>query len=191
MKKLLLRQDVPKLGHVGDVVEVSDGFARNYLVPHRLGVEPTAANLKAIEDEKQRAATQRLEERRAVEARIEALANAEVTISAAANEEGHLYGSVGPREIAAALRDEGYDVEAAHVQLHHPIRQLDSVMVPVVLAEDLTTEVKVWVVRERASEHIDEDEKQEAEASSEEPSTDAREEATEHGGTTSVDEPKS
>jgi ribosomal protein L9 len=110
--KLLLRRDVPRLGFVGDVVEVTAGYARNYLIPHRI---------------------------------------VEVMISAAANPEGRLYGSVGPREIAAALRDEGHPVEAAHVQCHDTIRELGNRMVPIVFTDDLRTEVKVWVVQEKAA----------------------------------------
>jgi large subunit ribosomal protein L9 len=184
MKKLLLRRDVPKLGHIGDVVEVNEGYARNYLVPHHLAVEPTPANLKAIEEDKKRAAAHRLELRRSLEVKLEKLTGIEVTIAAAANEEGHLYGSVGPREIAAALRDEGHEIEASHVRLHDPIRQLDSVLVPVSLAEDLTTEVKVWVVRERASEHLDETDEDTEKAA-------AMEETQGHGEAETTDESES
>ena len=194
MKKLLLRRDVAKLGHVGDVVEVSEGYARNYLVPHHLAVEPTPANLKAIEDEKKQAQTARLEQRRALELRVEAMADVEVTISAAANEEGHLYGSVGPREIAAALLDEGHDVKTAQVELHHPIRQLDTVMVPIVFAEDLKTEIKVWVVRERASEAAEEEaasEGQDALEAAPAPAAGEAEEESGHGGSQPADEPES
>ncbi len=180
MIKLLLRKDIPKLGHVGDVVEVSEGYARNYLIPCNLAMEPTPANLKAIEEDKKRAASIRLERRRALEAQATSLANVEITIAAAANEEGHLYGSVGPREIAAALRDEGHAIEASQIQLHTSIRQLDSVMVPVVFADDLKTEVKVWVVRERASEQLDDGGK-----SSENTDT---EEAADHGGSDSTNQ---
>lgn len=179
MKKLLLRRDVPRLGHVGDIVEVSEGYARNYLVPHHVAVEPTPANLKAIEEDKKRAEAERLERRRELEARRDSIHGVEVTIAAAANDEGHLYGSVGPREIAAALRDEGHDVQAGQVRMHDPIRQLDSVTVPVVLADDLLAEVKVWVVRERASEGL------EGEKTSEDAAVQAaadQQEAPDHGG---------
>jgi large subunit ribosomal protein L9 len=178
MRKLLLRKDVPKLGHVGDVVEVSEGYARNYLIPYNLAMEPTAANLKAIEVDKQRAEAARLERRKGMETLAASLAGVEITIAAAANEEGHLYGSVGPREIAAALRDEGHDIEAAQIHLHTSIRQLDSVMVPVVFADDLTTEIKVWVVREKASEQLDQ-----AQAANE-----GEQEGADHGGSYSADE---
>jgi large subunit ribosomal protein L9 len=149
--KLLLRRDVPRLGFVGDVVEVTAGYARNYLIPHRIAVEPSAANIKAIEEEKKRAAAERKARREALEDVAKRLEGVEVMISAAANPEGRLYGSVGPREIAAALRDEGHPVEAAHVQCHDTIRELGNRMVPIVFTDDLRTEVKVWVVQEKAA----------------------------------------
>jgi large subunit ribosomal protein L9 len=154
--KLLLRRDIPKLGLVGDVVEVSDGYARNYLIPHRLALEPTEANMKAIEEDKKRAEAERKAQRQALEAAVARLANVEVMIHAAANPEGHLYGSVGPREIAAALRDEGHQVEASNVELHESIRQLGTRTVPVVFADDLRAEVKVWVVQEKAAGDLEE-----------------------------------
>ena len=149
--KVLLRRDVANVGLAGDVVEVKQGYARNYLFPQRLGVEPTALNLKQVEEDKRRAAEERKKVREALEREAKRMGNVEVTISAVCNPEGHLYGSVGPREISAALRDEGYAVDAKQIELREPIRQLDSVTVPIVFAEDLKIEVKVWVVREGAA----------------------------------------
>ncbi len=156
MMRLLLKRDIPKLGLVGDIVEVSAGYARNYLIPHRLAVEPTEANIKAIEEDKKRAEAERKARRKALEEAAGRLANVEVMIHAAANPEGHLYGSVGPREIAAALRDEGHDVEASNVELHESIRQLGTRTVPVVFADDIRAEVKVWVVKEKAAGELEE-----------------------------------
>lgn len=146
--KLLLTQDVDKLGMVGDVVDVKEGYARNYLLPVGIAVEPTPANLKAIAAARAKAAEARAQLEKVRRQTAERLANIEVTIKAAANEEGHLYGSVGPREIAAALRAEGHSVDAHHVQLHEPIRHLDNIPVEVRFAEDIRAEIKVWVVRE-------------------------------------------
>jgi large subunit ribosomal protein L9 len=147
--KLLLRRDITKLGLAGDVVEVSQGYARNYLLPQRLAVEPTKANMRQIEEDKKRAAAERQARRDAMVRAASRLTNVEVMIHAAANPEGHLYGSVGPREIAAALRDEGHEVETSHVELHETIRDLGNRIVPVVFADDIRAEVKVWVVQEK------------------------------------------
>lgn len=160
--KLLLRRDISKVGLAGDVVEVSEGYARNYLIPQNLAVEPTKANMRRIEEDKKLAEEQRRLRRQELEQRADRMRNVEVTISAACNPEGHLYGSVGPREIAAALRDEGHDVETKQIGLHEPIRQLDTVTVPVRFADELTVDVKVWIVRESSGglDEFDEEERQ-------------------------------
>ncbi len=148
--KLLLRKDIPKLGLCGDIVEVSSGYARNYLLPHHLALEPTKANLKRIEDDKKVAAAER-ERNRAVLLQTQArLRGVEITISAACTPEGHLYGSVGPREIARALMDEGHSVHADQIPLAHNVKDVGTYQVPIVLADDVTGEVKLWVVAERS-----------------------------------------
>jgi large subunit ribosomal protein L9 len=148
-----LRKDIPRLGLCGDVVEVSSGHARNYLLPHHLALEPTRANLKRIEDDKKVAAAERERVHAMLRATAQRLENAEVTISAACTPEGHLYGSVGPREIAHALMEEGHSVHADQVKMSHNIKEVGAVDVPIVLAEDIDAQVKVWVVAERIAGH--------------------------------------
>ena len=150
--KLLLTKDVAKLGIVGDVVEVSPGFARNYLLPHRLATQPTEINMRALAADRAKAEERRRLAREALQEQADRLADVEITIAAPANPEGVLYGSVGPREIAAALREEGHGVDASCIDLRTPIRRLDNVLVDVVLAEEIHAKVKVWVVRSGASE---------------------------------------
>jgi len=144
--KVLLRQDVPNLGVIGDIVEVSAGYARNYLLPQNLGVAPTAANLKRIEEEAQQrelAAKQRLNTLKALAAKMTGLS---VTIKAKANEQGNLFGSVNEEHIVEALAEEGYKVAPAQVALAAPIRTLDKFRVPIKLAEGVVAEIDVWVV---------------------------------------------
>lgn len=154
--KLLLRRDITKVGLAGDVVDVKEGYARNYLIPQHLAVEPTKANLKMVEEDKKRAEQERRVRRAQLEAQASRLREVEVTIAAACNPEGHLYGSVGPREIAAALRDAGHDVETKQVQMREPIKRLDTLSVPVKFSDDLSVEVKVWIVRETGAGEIEE-----------------------------------
>ncbi|MCA9245279.1 MAG: 50S ribosomal protein L9 [Phycisphaerales bacterium] len=146
--ELLLTKDVRKLGHVGDVVNVKAGYARNYLLPLGLATWPTEENLKAIESEKVAAAERRAAELRRFTEVADKLEGESVTIEANANEEGTLYGSVGKAEIAAALREKGHAVLADHVVLAHPIRSLDNVTVRLEFHDDVSVDVKVWVVRE-------------------------------------------
>jgi large subunit ribosomal protein L9 len=149
--KLLLKKDVESLGIVGDVVNVKAGYARNYLLPQDLATEPTDSNMKMLAEERKKAEARRAALRQHRVELAEKLADVEVTITAAANEDGVLYGSVGPREIASALRDEGFEIEAKSINLHTPLRRLDNVMVDIKLADEISTRVKVWVVRAKAS----------------------------------------
>jgi large subunit ribosomal protein L9 len=153
--KLVLRKDIDKLGLCGDVVEVSEGYARNYLLPHHLALEPTKGNLKAIETDKRLAAAERERKRQILVAVIDHLKGVEVTISAACTPEGHLYGSVGPREISRALMDEGHSIHADQIKMSTNIKEIGTLEVSVVLADDLRTTVKVWVVKEKTAEDLE------------------------------------
>ncbi len=146
--KLLLLEDVRKLGHVGDVVEVKPGYARNYLLPQRLATEPTEANMKAIEEKRRVAAADRARRLREFTDLAERMKDVSVTIEAAANEEGTLYGAVHAKDIASALNAQGFPVRADHVMLDSPIRTLDNRPVTLEFTDELRTQVKVWVVRE-------------------------------------------
>jgi len=163
--KLLLCKNVENLGIVGDVVEVKTGYARNYLLPHGLATEPTRGNMKRLAEARRIAERERAAERERMEALCERLEGAEVTIRAKANEEGHLYGSVGKKDIAAALDAEGFFLKPDQILLPSPLRHLDNVQVDVRLDSDLSCVIKVWVVRERSE--GEEDETPEAEGSTE------------------------
>ena len=112
--------------------------------------------MRALAEERKRAEERRRTLREARVALAEELKEIEVTIAAAANPDGVLYGSVGPREISAALKEEGYEIQASDINLHTPIKRLDNVMVQVRLAADVESEVKVWVVRSRGTEGLEE-----------------------------------
>lgn len=146
--QVLLLNDVRKLGHIGDVVDVKIGYARNYLLPQRLATQPTDENIAAIAEAKKLAALERNRKREEFKTLAEQFEDVSVTIEAQANPEGTLYGSVGAKEIGAALREAGYAVKDEFVMLDAPIRTLDNVMVKLEFTEDITAQVKVWVVRE-------------------------------------------
>ncbi len=147
--KLLLCKNVMTLGIVGDIVEVSEGYARNYLVPLHLATEPTQANVRRLAEARRQAEEELARERAMQAALAQRIDGMEVTIRARANEDGVLYGSVGRREIAAAIAEEGHHVAPDQIQLHQPIRRLDNVEVEVRFATDLRSTIKVWVVREK------------------------------------------
>ena len=151
--KVLLRRNVQKVGRIGDVVEVKPGYARNYLLPHGLAVVPTAGNIKAVEAEKAQYLAELAKRRGELEAKAAVVNGKEVTINARANEEGHLYGSVGPAQIAAALAAQNVFVEQEAIVMD-AIRKLDKYEIAVEFAEDIKATVTVWVVpiREESTE---------------------------------------
>lgn len=155
--KLLLRKDIPMLGLCGDTVEVSPGYARNYLLPHHLALEPSDANVKAIQEDKKQAAEERARRHAFLKSMSERLNGVEVTISAACTPDGHLYGSVGPREISHALMEEGHSVHPDQLKMSHNIKEVGTLQIPVVLADDVSAEIKVWVVAERGAGYLDDE----------------------------------
>ncbi len=149
--QVLLLQDVRKLGHLGDVVDVKVGYARNYLIPQLLATTPTEDNISAIAEAKKQAALARAQRDKEFRALVDSLVDVSVTIEAAANPEGTLYGSVGAREIAAALQELGHPIKEEHVVLDAAIRTLDNRTVKIEFTDEIATEVKVWVVRDGES----------------------------------------
>lgn len=145
MRKLLLQADVKALGKIGDIVEVSDGYARNYLVPQGLATEPTPKNIERVEEERKRIEAQRAQELAEKKAMAERLNGVEVTIVVTCNEQGVLFGSVGPKEIADALKEEGYNIDPKNVQLAEHLKQVDKYAVTLELAPEVTSSITVWV----------------------------------------------
>jgi len=150
--KILLCQDVDDLGWLGDVVEVKDGYANNYLLPYGLGMVPTEANLKSIAKEKAASAEQRKQLMERLEDAASAVEGAEAVVAAKANEQGHLFGSVTASEIATNLRDQGFAVEDKHVRLAEHIKEVGESEVTIKFTADLTATVKVVVVAEQGQE---------------------------------------
>jgi len=151
MRKLLLRADIPSLGRIGDLVDVSEGDARNCLIPQGLALEPTAANRKKIEEEKKVIEAKRAEELKEKKDLAERLEGFELTIVAEANEQGRLFGSVGPKEITDALSNEGYNIDPDQIELEEHIKQVDKYTVPVHFGEDISCNVVVWVAPEKST----------------------------------------
>jgi large subunit ribosomal protein L9 len=144
--KVLLCEDIEKLGWLGDVVEVNAGYARNYLLPQGLAIVPTEANLRSLADEKARRAEARIHDRQRLEKAVEEVEGAEAVIASAANEQGHLFGSVSAKEIALNLREQGFEVADEIVQLGEHIKDVGTRTVTLKFADDLTATVSVVVV---------------------------------------------
>lgn len=150
--KVLLVSDVKRLGWLGDVVEVSEGYARNYLLPQGLGKVPTEANLRSLAEEKARRAEERIKERKHLEEAAAAVEGAEAVIAAKANEQGHLFGSVGPRDIAENLRSQGFEVADDVVSLGGHIKQVGTHSIKLDFDKDLAATISVVVVAKEEQE---------------------------------------
>jgi large subunit ribosomal protein L9 len=168
--KVLLCEDVKRLGWLGDIVEVAEGYARNYLLPQGLATVATQGNIRALAEEKAKRAEERVKERKRLEAAAEAVEGAEAVLAALANEHGVLFGSITDRQIAANLREQGFLVADEVVKLPEHIKQVGTHNVTLRFAEDVTATVNVVVVAEQTGEQKDESgeetEKQEAEPAS-------------------------
>ncbi|HUV38787.1 MAG TPA: 50S ribosomal protein L9 [Planctomycetota bacterium] len=146
--QLLLRQDVKQLGKRGQVVNVTTGYGRNYLLPRGMAVTVNPANVRQIEQERRRLDAAEQKRRETLSGTAAGLGKVSVTLQARANEEGHLFGSVGSAEIVAALRDEGFSVTSDMIVLEKPVKELGVFEVEVRLDPEISATVKVWVVGE-------------------------------------------
>jgi large subunit ribosomal protein L9 len=143
--KIILLKDVEKLGEIGDIVDVADGFGRNFLIPQGLAVAATAKNKRQLEHE------QRLREHRIARAKkdAEGLAGALQSVAChftrKAGEEGRLFGSVTTIDIAEKLKEAGHEIDRRLIQLEQPIKSLGEFTVPVRLRSDVSAMLKVTV----------------------------------------------
>lgn len=146
--EVILRQAIEKLGHTGDIVKVSAGFARNYLLPRGLAYPATEGNRHRLEQERQRLETAEGSRRQAAEEVASRLEHVSLTFSARVGEEDKLFGSVTTADIAHELESQGFHVEKRQIDLHEPIKALGVYRVPIRLHADVHPEIKVWVIKE-------------------------------------------
>jgi len=146
--KVILTKDHPTLGEEGTILEVADGYGRNFLLPRGLAYPATEHHISLLEQSREK--KRKLEEQRLVKARELAnrLNDASCTITVAAGEGDTLYGSVTAAMVAEALAGEGFAVEKSQIGLESPIKKLGIYTIPVSPAPDVTAQVKVWVVKE-------------------------------------------
>ena len=146
--EVILKEDVPKLGHRGDVVKVAEGYGRNYLLPRKLAIEATKGNKAVIEQMKQAAVRRSAIEKSDAEALSKQLEGVSVSFQRKAGEKDHLFGSVTSADIAEALEHKGFNIDRRKIQLHDPLKNLGEFDVPVRLHRDVTSRVKVVIEKE-------------------------------------------
>lgn len=144
--KVILKKDVPNLGRAGEVKEVANGYARNYLIPQGLAVPATPQALRQLEAEKAAAARQAAREAAEARALAERLSQLELTLPVRVGEQGRLYGAVTAQDIAAAISQAvGRAIDRRQIELEEPIRQVGIYEVPVRLTREITAKVRVIV----------------------------------------------
>ena len=146
--EVILRRAVDNLGHPGDLVKVSAGYARNFLLPRGYAFEATPGNRKRIEQERQRLDAAESGRRDEAQGIADRLAEVSLTFSARVGEEGKLFGSVTAADIAQQLEAQGHHVEKRQIDLHEPIRALGVYRIPIRLHADVRPEIKVWVIKQ-------------------------------------------
>jgi large subunit ribosomal protein L9 len=146
--EIILKEDIDKLGQRGQVVKVSAGFGRNYLLPQGLAVEISAGNLRQLEHEKRAIDVRQRKEKVAADGVRSRIESVSVTIARKVGEGDVLYGSVTNSDIAEALAEQGVTVDKRKIQLEEPIKALGSYQVTVKLLRDVQAGIKVNVVKE-------------------------------------------
>ena len=147
--ELLLKQNVEHVGKIGEVVKVKRGYARNYLLPRGLAVMVTKNSMAEIEHARTLALAEEQTRVTGMKELAAKIGEASVTIEQRANAEGHLFGSVGAAQIAAALRDKGINVDDKQVRLEQPLKEIGVFDVVVHLHATVDATVKVWVVQQK------------------------------------------
>jgi large subunit ribosomal protein L9 len=144
--EVLLVHDVEQLGKRGEIVRVKPGYARNYLLPHGQATMATEQNKRMVEKHRARLAALEVDRLKALQKVADAVSKYSATIEANANADNQLYGSVVARDISEALKAAGHPVEADHVKLEGPIRELGMYTVKLRFHEKVQADVKIWVV---------------------------------------------
>lgn len=145
--KVILVKDIDKLGKPGQTVKVADGYARNYLLPQKLALEATKANEKLFIELQKKAQQKEIRAQKEAEELAEKIRGLSCTIVRQAGEEEKLYGSVTNMDIATALQQEGLHIDKKKILLEEPIKSLGIFYVPIKLHPEVSTELKVWVVK--------------------------------------------
>jgi large subunit ribosomal protein L9 len=143
--EVILKEDVLKLGHRGDVVKVADGYGRNYLLPGKLAIEATAANKAVIGQMKESAIRKSAKEKVQSEDLARQMSEVELTFERKTGENDHLFGSVTSGDIAQQLEAKGYTIDRRKIALEEPLKQLGEFHVPVKLHREVTAHVKVTI----------------------------------------------
>jgi large subunit ribosomal protein L9 len=146
--KLILRENHDKLGKIGDVINVKDGYARNYLIPRKIAYIATEGNLIVLDEEKKQRELKLQKEIKSAQTLALELEKVSLTMPVQVGEDDKLYGSVTSQMISDSLKEKGYSIDKKQIEIEEPIKVLGIYSVNIRLASNINTKVKVWVVRQ-------------------------------------------
>jgi large subunit ribosomal protein L9 len=146
--KIILRQNFEKLGKIGEIIDVKDGYARNYLIPRKIAFLASEGNLRALEEEKKQHVSQQTKALQHAKKMAAEFEKVSITLKVKVGEDEKLFGSVTSQMIADALVEKGITVDKRIVELEEPIKALGIYTINVKLHQEVMGKVKVWVVRE-------------------------------------------
>ncbi len=145
--QVILKEDVEKLGLAGEVVEVKDGYGRNYLIPTGKAVLATPGARKMVDQQMKKVLEQRLANLDTAKEIAEALHGTNVTIAVKAGEEGKIFGTVTNVQIAEALKEKGFDIDRRKIQIDEDVKQLGEYTATINLHEEVKASLTFWVVK--------------------------------------------
>ena len=146
MQDVLLMEDVPELGRAGEMVSVSPGYARNYLLPRHKAAMPSAEAVRLLDEKRRREASAVQKREEAMRELAEAIPATNVTLEMKVSSEGHLYGAVTAQMIADAMNNAGLEISPQQVRLEHTIKEIGQFDVPIHVYGDVTVNARLWVV---------------------------------------------
>jgi len=146
--KVILREDVKKLGEAGEIVDVAPGYFRNFLNPRGMAMRATDSNMRIYEEERRMEEVRENKAKNRAEKLAHKLENVSLNAPVQVGEEDKVFGSVTANDISNLLKEQGYDIDKRDILLDEPIRALGIYNVPVKLHKDVEGEVKVWVIKE-------------------------------------------
>ena len=146
--KIILKEDIKKIGKMGQIVDVADGYARNYLVPKGLAVEANTKNIRSMEHAKKIIQEKSRKLKDSAQDLASRVSSMTLTIKAKAGEEEKLFGSVTTMDIVEALLNEGIEIDKKKISLEEPIKRLGSYSVQIKLHPDVSVPLNIQVIQE-------------------------------------------
>ncbi|THJ24196.1 MAG: 50S ribosomal protein L9 [Nitrospira sp. CG24D] len=150
--KVILQETMDGVGHLGDLIDVRDGFARNFLLPRKKAVEANSRSIKAFEHVKRVAAEKAKKEKLEIEVHAKNVSAVTLIIEAQVGKDDKMFGSVTSKDLAEALAAQGFTIDRRKIQLAQPIKELGTVTVPIKMPREVTATVTVRVVKKQEQE---------------------------------------